>query len=151
MNKRKSYIIAAATSIVSTILILLSLQLILRKDLPYSREYLLSGTLLQNYNNYFGIVAIVTSAGVISYVTGVRPFLIAIFVVIIFPILTIYEGMAYPSSHNLFPFEIVMYIIMGVPPFLGALVGYSLKNKGNNLSPNKRLDSGQQRRAKGGE
>jgi hypothetical protein len=134
MTKKTTYTIAVAASIFGNLLILLSQQITLRKKLPYSREYLFSGTLLQNYYNFVSIGAIAACAGVISYLTGVRPFHIAVFMVIIFPIITIYEGIAFPSSHNLLPFEIIMYIIMGIPTFVGALVGYRLKNKGNDNS-----------------
>ncbi|WP_201353067.1 hypothetical protein [Hydrogenimonas urashimensis] len=55
-------------------------------------------------------------------------FIWGIAVMSLFPILTIYEVIIYPKSHNLLPFEIIMYAILSVIPFLGSLTGMIIKN-----------------------
>lgn len=50
-------------------------------------------------------------------------------VISLFPILTIYETIRYPKYHNLFPFEIIMYAVLSIIPFLGSLTGRIIKNK----------------------
>lgn len=127
INIKRSYIIAGASSIFCNIFILLAFKLLSNKPLLASGKYL-SETLLENYNVYtIGTIAL--CAGVISYLTGVRPFIISLFMVVIFPIVAICEAIAYPTSHNLLPIELIMYFIMGVPPFIGAFFGYKFLNK----------------------
>lgn len=115
---------AATASVVGNVVILLAVQLFTHKN----RAHLISDTLLQNYFNFFSIGAIVLLAAILCYFTGIRPFNIAILMVSIFPVLMILEG------HNLWFLEIIAYFIMGVPPFIGALIGYRIRNRGNDSS-----------------
>ena len=52
------------------------------------------------------------------------PFLVGMGTMALFPVFAIAEMFADPTSHNLFPFEFVMYFLVGLIAVAGAYVGY---------------------------
>lgn len=67
-----------------------------------------------------GLVVIGAAAGVF---TRLPPALIALASVIAFPVAMLAELVADPTSHNLFPFEMAMYLAFAQPPFVAAMAG----------------------------
>ena len=49
--------------------------------------------------------------------------------IILFPIASTSEMILYPTTHNLWPLEFLVYGILSIPPLIGALFGSKLKNK----------------------
>jgi hypothetical protein len=52
---------------------------------------------------------------------------LGISIVFLFPIASIIDIIFYPKSHNLFPFEMMVYGMIDLPAFVGAFVGFLLK------------------------
>ena len=50
-------------------------------------------------------------------------FILGVLTVFIFPVNAVYEMNIYPSSHNLWPFEFIVYILFTVPAIIGAFFG----------------------------
>ncbi len=66
---------------------------------------------------------------VVGFYTRLHPVLTGL-AVITLPILAIiYELITFPTSHNLFPFEIGMYLVFGLPAVVGVFVGRILYNR----------------------
>lgn len=51
--------------------------------------------------------------------------------IILFPIAAILEMIVQPTSHNLWPFEFLLYAGLSVPAMIGALITANLKKKTN--------------------
>jgi phosphate/sulfate permease len=97
-------------------------QLIARPALPESGEYFWSTLAAQNYVGWTCVLVSI-SALLIAYKMGGNPVAIGFGTVAIFPIITLVEATVYRGSHNLLPFELGMYVIFGLFPIVGALLG----------------------------
>lgn len=56
-------------------------------------------------------------------------FLLGLSSILIFPCVAIYEILNNPSSHNLWPFEFLVYGVFSIPPTIGVFVGEWLGKK----------------------
>jgi hypothetical protein len=73
-------------------------------------------------------IALLAALGLLAgLLTRLWPLFIALASVATLPIATIAELIADPTSHNLFPFEWMMYLLMAVPVLLTALVGSNIR------------------------
>ena len=75
------------------------------------------------------IAALVGIGFAAGMVTRLPPVLIALASVIALPIAMFAEIVADPTSHNLFPFELAMYLVLTIPPLLAALISRWLRGK----------------------
>lgn len=69
------------------------------------------------------ITALVVVAFALGYFTNSPPLLVGLCMVQIFPILVMLEANGNPNTHNMFPFEIVMYAFCSLPLALVAWLG----------------------------
>lgn len=69
-------------------------------------------------------MALLAMSGIIiGFLTRRLCVLLGMSSILIFPSVAIYEVLRAPSSHNLWPFEFVIYIAFSIPAILGACVG----------------------------
>lgn len=59
-----------------------------------------------------------------------RWLVLAISTVVIFPVLSVFEMKVSPSSHNLWPIEFLVYVVLGIPSISGAFIGKYIRRKG---------------------
>ena len=67
------------------------------------------------------------AAAVLGYVTRAHAVVIGAAMILVFPVITAWEISIYPTSHNLFPFELVIFAIWSAPLMFGAWLGRRLK------------------------
>ncbi|NVN90915.1 MAG: hypothetical protein HXX11_09960 [Desulfuromonadales bacterium] len=75
------------------------------------------------------IVLLVIVGFILGYFKTNKWWLWGIATIILFPTSSLLEMTLYPSSHNLWPFEFLIYSILAVPPCIGAFLGYKLRIK----------------------
>lgn len=93
---------------------------------PEEGEYYYSKIVRNNYTKPMMLVYLVAGI-VLGYVLQLKPWLIGIFLVSYFFLITAYEATVYRGSHNLLPFELAMYLFFAIPPVGGAYIGYLIK------------------------
>lgn len=72
-------------------------------------------------------VLLVVSGMIGGAVTTSRPVWLGLATMSVFPILAFAEMIRWPTSHNLIPFELVMYAALTIPGIVGALVGRGMR------------------------
>ncbi len=72
-------------------------------------------------------VLLVVSGVIGGAVTTCRPVLLGLATMSVFPILAFAEMVRWPTSHNLIPFELMMYAALTVPGVVGAFIGRGMK------------------------
>lgn len=89
-----------------------------------------------HYSMFFGknytipAVAIFLLTGIATgYYFNLNPWLTSLCLYLIFPIISIIEAIIYPGSHNLIPFEFVMYFVYALPAIFGVYIGRSIKKQ----------------------
>jgi hypothetical protein len=95
--------------------------LVLGPALPAKGEYFFTNLIKVNYTWSTAVVFAVAAAA-ISRLSDASPFIIAAGTVLVFPLATFYEASAYRGSHNLLPFEFIMWAVYALPALLGALI-----------------------------
>ena len=70
---------------------------------------------------------LVVSGGIVGYLKPERWMLLGFSTIVPFPIASVLEMILYPTSHNLWPIEFLMYCVLSIPPVLGAFIGSRLK------------------------
>jgi hypothetical protein len=63
------------------------------------------------------------------YFLKLNPWITAICVFAVFPIITLIEGIIYKGSHNLIPFELVVFVFLSLPTVVAGYLGKWLMNK----------------------
>jgi hypothetical protein len=86
-------------------------------------------TAIKNFS-IFPTTILLTIAGIIvGYLKPEIWWLLGLATVILFPIASISEMVLYPTTHNLWPLELLIYGIMSIPPIIGAFLGSKLRNR----------------------
>ena len=85
-------------------------------------EYYYSGFLKNNFNYLSGALFFL-AALLISHLTHLKVLFIGLSLISVFLLACLYEMIRYRNSHNLLPFELVMYGLFALPAFAGALSG----------------------------
>ncbi len=85
-------------------------------------EYFYSAFLRNNYTLLSASLLFAASA-LISYYLKLNPWLTGICMILIFPLVSIYEASIYRGSHNLIPFEFVIHFLFSLPAVAGAYLG----------------------------
>jgi len=89
---------------------------------PSTGEYHFSSFLKNNYTILTAIIFFI--AGIlIGYYLHLNPWLSGICLVLVFYITAIIESIVYRGSHNLIPFEFIMYFIFALPSIAGSYAG----------------------------
>ena len=91
-------------------------------------EYYLSSMLRKGYNVYTACLFFLTGVAA-GYFTRLNPWLTGLALVIVCIVVVFYESFQYRGSHNLLPFELIVYLVYGFPAVVGVYVGRLMYNK----------------------
>jgi len=113
--------------IVGLLLILLSSR-IQHVAPPQSGEYYYSSFLKNNYTVLTACIFLIVGL-LVGYYFKLNPWLSGISLVLIFPITAFYEATVYRGSHNLMPFELIVYLLWSVPAIAGIYLGRFISHR----------------------
>src|SRR6478736_6559449 len=89
---------------------------------PEAGEYYYSSFLRNNYTilsaSLFLLVGIL-----VGYFFKLNPWLVGLSLILIFPLVSFYEATIYRGSHNLIPFELIVYFLWALPGIAGVYLG----------------------------
>jgi hypothetical protein len=87
-----------------------------------SGEYHYSMFLLKNYTVFTAVIFFI--AGFLTgYYFRLNPWLSGFCIIFVLPFTSIYEGIVYPGSHNLIPFEFIIHFVYSLPTIIGVYLG----------------------------
>jgi hypothetical protein len=109
-------------------LLILLVSIILETPATPQGEYHYSSFLKNNYGITAGILFLIAGLAV-GYLMELKPWLAGICLILIFPITVLYEATVYSGSHNLIPFEFLVFILYALPSLVGAYLGKWLSDK----------------------
>lgn len=85
-------------------------------------EYYYSSLIKNNYTFLAGTIFFL--AGLSSgYFLKVNPWIGGISLLLIYPLVTLYEATVFKGSHNLLPFELLIFLVFSLPAILGIIIG----------------------------
>jgi len=88
---------------------------------PESGEYYYSLFLMRNYYTVLTGIIFFVAGLLIGYYFRLKPWLSGFCLILIIPFASLYEGIVYKGSHNLFPFEFMIYFMFALPPTIGGI------------------------------
>jgi hypothetical protein len=91
-------------------------------------EYYFSKFLLINYSYLTTILFFIAGAS-IGYSWRLNPWLSGLFLIAIFPLISVVESIIYKGSHNLIPFEFIIHFLFALPAVIGVYVGRFIASK----------------------
>jgi len=91
--------------------------------------FLIIATAIKNLSIFPTTLLLLIAGFIVGYLKSEMWWLLGFATVILFPIASISEMVLYPTTHNLWPLEFLVYGILSIPPLIGALLGSKLKNK----------------------
>jgi hypothetical protein len=103
-------------------LLILLVSIILETPSTPKGEYHYSSFLSNNYGITAGILYFIAGLAV-GYLMELKPWLVGICLILIFPLTSLYEGTIYRGSHNLIPFEFLLFLLYSLPSMVGAYLG----------------------------
>jgi hypothetical protein len=89
---------------------------------PQAGEYYYSSFLINNYT-LLTVCLFLLSGLLIGYYFKLNPWLSGVSLILVFPIAAFYEATVYRGSHNLIPFELVLYLLLSLPAIAGIYLG----------------------------
>ena len=117
---RKAAILAAAAA--AGVVALAANYVVLPTTLPARGEYFLTELAKAQIGPVSVLIAL-ASAFAFGFYLQAQPVLVGLFIVAVFPLISIYESTAYRGSHNLLPFEMAIIATWSMPLVLAAWVG----------------------------
>ena len=111
-----------------TILWLAAHQMLSSLPIPASGEYFWSKLAWQNFTRSTCVLVSI-SALLIAYTLDANPVVVGLGTVAIFPMVALVEATVYRGSHNLIPFEFVVYAVYGFFPICGAGLGSFIRQR----------------------
>lgn len=107
----------------------LAVQYVLRPTpFPASGEYFLTELVRAQIGPISVSIALV-AAFAFGYYTQAQPVLVGLAMVVVFPMIAMYEVVRYRGSHNLLPFEMAIVASWAIPLILAAWLGRSLARR----------------------
>jgi hypothetical protein len=104
------------------LLLILLVSIILETPTTPPGEYHYS-SFLQNNFGVFACILLLIAGLVIGYLMNLIPWLAGLCLVMIYPLISIYEATAYRGSHHLIPFEFLVFLLYAIPPIIGTYLG----------------------------
>lgn len=89
---------------------------------PPTGEYYYSGFLRNNYTVLTASIFLIVGLLIGRYFK-LNPSLSGISLMLIYPITTFFEATVYKGSHNLIPFELLVYLLWSIPAIAGNYIG----------------------------
>jgi hypothetical protein len=102
-------------------LLILLVSIILETPATTPGEYHYSSFLRNNYG--------ITAGLAVGYLMELKPWLVGICLILIFPLTALYEATIYTGSHNLIPFEFLVFLLYALPSLAGAYLGKWLSDR----------------------
>jgi len=99
-------------------------------------EYYFSSLLNSNYR-YATTILFFIGGLVVGYFWRLSPWLTGVCLIAIFPLTSVAEGTIYKGSHNLIPFEFIIYFVFALPAIIGVYVGKFVLSKTTKLKNKK--------------
>ncbi|TBX68690.1 hypothetical protein EZL74_07805 [Flavobacterium silvisoli] len=93
-------------------------------------EYRYSSLLKNNYTLLSAFIFMVIGLGA-GFFYKLNPWYAGFSLILIFPLVSLFEGTVYRGSHNLIPFEFAMHFFMSLPAVGGVYLGRILNRKTN--------------------
>jgi hypothetical protein len=87
-----------------------------------SGEYFYSGFLRNNYTVVTVCMFFVVGLSV-GYYLQLNPWFSGLSMILVFPLVSLYEATVYRGSHNLLPLEFVVHFLYALPAILGVYLG----------------------------
>jgi hypothetical protein len=112
-------------------LLILLVSIILETPATPQGEYHYSSFLRNNYGITAAILYLIAGLAV-GYLMELKPWLAGICLILIFPLTALYEATVYRGSHNLIPFEFVVFVLYALPSLVGAYLGKWLSDRAEN-------------------
>lgn len=107
----------------------LAVQYVLRPTpFPASGEYFLTELVRAQIGPISILIALV-AAFAFGYYAQAQPVLVGLAMVVVFPIVAMYEVVRYRGSHNLLPFEMAIVASWAIPLILAAWLGRFLARR----------------------
>ncbi len=94
-------------------------------------EYQYSSLLRNNYTLLSAAIFAVIGFAV-GFFAKLNPWYAGFSLILIFPLVSLFEGTIYHGSHNLIPFEFAMHFLMSLPAVGGVYLGKLLNRKAPN-------------------
>lgn len=110
------------------ILIIFICRMIQHVNPPQAGEYYYSSILKDNYTVLSACVFFVVGF-LIGYYFKLNPWFVGTSLILIFPIVSFYEATIYRGSHNLIPFELIIYFLFSLPAIAGVYLGKFIEEK----------------------
>ena len=85
-------------------------------------------TAIENLSILPTTVLLMLSGGFVGYLKPDKWALLGFSTIVLFPIASITEMILYPTTHNLWPIEFLVYCILSIPALLGAWIASKMKN-----------------------
>jgi hypothetical protein len=95
---------------------------------PEAGEYYYSSFLMNNYTVLTACIFLILGL-LIGYYFKLNPWLSGFSLILVFPIAAFYEAIVYKGSHNLIPFEFVIYLLFSFPPVAGIYLGRFISHR----------------------
>ena len=92
---------------------------------PVAGEYHYSELLRSNYLTIPGVTIFFIAGFGVGYFWNLNPWVSGLCLFIIFPLTSIIEGIAYKGSHNLIPFELIIFFLFALPSVIAVYIGKS--------------------------
>ena len=82
-------------------------------------------------NNYTvpGALLFLMAGLLTGYFFKLNPWLSGLSLILIFPLVSFYEAIIYRGSHNLIPFELIIYFLFSLPGVLGVYLGKFISDR----------------------
>jgi hypothetical protein len=122
MPKTIALLLKYAMLIVVGIALILFASMLQTVTAPSPGEYYYSDFLRNNYTLLAG--GLFFGAGIlIGFFLKLNPWLAGIALIAALPLASFYEASVYKGSHNLIPFELIIYFLFSVPAITGVYIG----------------------------
>ncbi len=110
------------------LMIILLCSLIQNVPPPGKGEYYYSSFLRKNFTLLSNVLFLVTGL-VVGYLSKLNPWYSGICLFLVFPVTSIIEATVYKGSHNLIPFELIIYFLMAIPTVIAVYIGRFIRRK----------------------
>ena len=128
MSNALKIVLQSVLLILAGLLVILICRAMQYTNPPKAGEYYYSSILMDNYTILCACVFFIIGL-LIGYCFRLNPWHVGLSLILIFPIVTFYEATIYRRSHNLLPFELVIYFLYSLPAVVGVYLGKFIQRR----------------------
>ncbi len=126
MKSNRTFLLQSFLVIFIGIALIMLSRIVQKMPMPEEGEYFYSHFFSDAYTRPVMVVFFLV-AGLLGFFLELKPWLIGILLISFTLIALLYEMIAYPTSHNLLPADILFFLFKSIPPVGGAYIGYLIK------------------------